>query len=385
MPETLPASIIITSYNYGRFLQDAIDSALRQTHPDTEVIVVDDGSTDDSPQIITGYGDRIVSVLQPNGGQASAFNAGFRVSRGEVICFLDSDDMLLHTAVERAVEVLRDPRVSRVHWPLWAVDVHGRKTGVVVPSNRVLAEGDLREVVLRRGPVGYAWAPTTGNAWARRFIERVFPMPEEEWVTCADTYLALLAPFEGLLEKLPTPQALYRDHEGNNRLRISHSFVATVLDHSRAVMRDYLGDPRFDPDLNTWRDAWWWPDLHQATQELAPLVPAGERFVLVDEDYFGDHFALRDRAIPFCGADEHSSVPPPDDDTAIREVERLRQSGASVLVLAWPAFRWLEQYPELHGYVRDHFACLLSNDRLVVFDLRNPPDVRLPGDRLDRC
>ena len=228
MPKALRASVIITNYNYGRFLNDAVDSALGQTHPDTEVIVVDDGSADDSPRIIAGYGERIIPVLKSHGGQASAFNAGVRVSRGQVVCFLDSDDVLLPTAIQQAVEALEDPRVSRVHWPLWAIDAHGRKTGVVVPSGQVLAEGDLRDVVLQKGPVGYTWSPTTGNAWARRFIERVFPMPEQEWVTCADTYLALVAPFEGLLRKLPTPQALYRDHGSNNRLRICHRFVTSV-------------------------------------------------------------------------------------------------------------------------------------------------------------
>src|SRR6184192_1210231 len=65
-------SILINNYNYGRFLREAIDSALRQTYTNTEVIVVDDGSTDDSRQIIAGYGSRIVPVLKENGGQASA-------------------------------------------------------------------------------------------------------------------------------------------------------------------------------------------------------------------------------------------------------------------------------------------------------------------------
>src|SRR5713226_5859186 len=93
------ASIIVNNYNYGRFLKDAIDSALHQSYPGVEVIVVDDGSTDHSREIIASYGDRIIPVLKENGGQASAFNAGFSQSRGKVIFFLDSDDAMLHTAV----------------------------------------------------------------------------------------------------------------------------------------------------------------------------------------------------------------------------------------------------------------------------------------------
>src|SRR5437870_11095985 len=101
MSQLLRASIIITSYNYGRFLAEAIDSALAQTYPATEVIVVDDGSTDHSRELVLGYGDRIRAVLKENGGQASAFNAGFNVSRGDVLFFLDSDDLLLPSAVEQ--------------------------------------------------------------------------------------------------------------------------------------------------------------------------------------------------------------------------------------------------------------------------------------------
>src|SRR5215213_900396 len=88
-------SVIIDNYNYGRFLREAIDSALGQTYPRVEVIVVDDGSTDDSRAVIAAYGDRVVPVLKENGGQASAFNAGFAASRGELICFLDADDTFM--------------------------------------------------------------------------------------------------------------------------------------------------------------------------------------------------------------------------------------------------------------------------------------------------
>src|SRR5712692_1029705 len=100
------ASIIINNCNYGQFLKAAIDSALSQTYLHKEVIVVDDGSTDNSREIIAGsYGSRIVPVLKENGGQASAFNAGFAVSRGEVVFFLDSDDMLLPRSEEHTSEL----------------------------------------------------------------------------------------------------------------------------------------------------------------------------------------------------------------------------------------------------------------------------------------
>jgi glycosyltransferase involved in cell wall biosynthesis len=102
MPEPL-VSILINNYNYGRYLGDAIESALNQTYRHAEVIVVDDGSTDDSRDVIASFGSRVISVLKANGGQGSAFNAGFAASRGNIICFLDSDDWFLS---EKTAEVV---------------------------------------------------------------------------------------------------------------------------------------------------------------------------------------------------------------------------------------------------------------------------------------
>src|SRR5919199_656326 len=97
-------SVLITNYNYEHYLKQAIDSALNQTYPHMEIIVVDDGSTDNSKQVIASYKDKIISVFKENGGQASAMNAGFAISQGEIICSLDADDVWLPTKVEQVVQ-----------------------------------------------------------------------------------------------------------------------------------------------------------------------------------------------------------------------------------------------------------------------------------------
>src|SRR5579864_5011090 len=84
-------SVLINNHNYGRYLKAAIDSALDQTYPAVEIVVVDDGSTDNSRELIAAYGGRVIPVLQANGGQGSAFNAGVAASRGDILCFLDAD------------------------------------------------------------------------------------------------------------------------------------------------------------------------------------------------------------------------------------------------------------------------------------------------------
>src|SRR3712207_698742 len=108
MSEIPLVSIIITSYNYELYIKETINSALNQTYSNIEVIVVDDGSKDDSPNIIAEFGNQIIPILKINGGQASAFNAGFNTSKGEIVIFLDSDDVLLPTAIERVVTFFND-------------------------------------------------------------------------------------------------------------------------------------------------------------------------------------------------------------------------------------------------------------------------------------
>src|SRR5438034_11525190 len=110
-------SIVINNYNYDRFLRDVIDSALNQTYDRTETIVVDDVSTDNSREIIAGYGDRIIPVLKEKDGQYSAFDAGVAASCGSIACFPDSDDASFPSQLRRIVQVIEEqPNVgSCVH------------------------------------------------------------------------------------------------------------------------------------------------------------------------------------------------------------------------------------------------------------------------------
>jgi glycosyltransferase involved in cell wall biosynthesis len=85
-------SVIISNYNYACYLAQAIESVLNQTYQNFELIVVDDGSTDNSYKVLESYKDRLTAIFQDNAGQGEAFNAGVAQSQGEIICFLDADD-----------------------------------------------------------------------------------------------------------------------------------------------------------------------------------------------------------------------------------------------------------------------------------------------------
>ncbi|HYU25722.1 MAG TPA: glycosyltransferase [Thermoanaerobaculia bacterium] len=109
-------SVIMPSYNYARYLRQAIDSALGQTCAPLEVIVVDDGSTDATPEVLASYGDRIHVIRQKNQGVATARNTGIAAARGEYVAFLDSDDLWDPRKLELQVARFEaDPSLGLAH------------------------------------------------------------------------------------------------------------------------------------------------------------------------------------------------------------------------------------------------------------------------------
>jgi glycosyltransferase involved in cell wall biosynthesis len=381
MRKNRSASIIIDNYNYGRFLHEAIDSALNQTYPNIEVIVVDDGSTDNSREVIAAYGRRIIPVLKENGGMASTYNAGFKVSKGEVIFFLDSDDILHDTAVENVSELFRDADTAKVHWSLWEINETGHKTGGVIP-HQILAEGNLREIIIQEGPDAYLSPPTSGNAWSRSFLETILPMPEPEFRQHADAYLATLAPVCGLVKTIPEPQAYYRIH-GNNDYACQPTDEKNrrnlaVYEHRCHSLNKYLAAQGINIDPEAWKKTGspyeWMKRVYLVSEELKSIIPEEETFILVDDGQLdsqgaGGNFLTRRLNLPFLEKAGKYWGPPPDDDTAIIELERLRQSGAGFIVFVWNAFWWLEYYKKFNKYLRSKYRCVLENERLVVFAL----------------
>jgi SAM-dependent methyltransferase len=115
----------------------------------------------------------------------------------------------------------------------------------------------------------------------------------------------------------------------------------------------------------------WTRQLQLATKELCGLIPAGGRFILVDEAQWGNVRELAGyRVIPFLEEGGRYWGPPADDDAAIRELERQKEAGASHIAFAWPSFWWLDHYAGLRHYLRSSFPCVLENERLVVFRLK---------------
>lgn len=224
--ENLPlVSIIINNYNYERFLKQSIDSALAQTYPHTEVIVVDDGSIDGSWALIEQYGDHILPISQANGKQGKAFNTGFASSQGDVIIFLDADDYLFPEAAQQIIDIWQ-PDTAKVHYRLQVVDANSQSLNFTYPQGgKRLAAGPVWQQVL--DIAAYAGVPTSGNALSRQALEALSPIPKD-FNTMADDYLSVLIPFFGNVLAVETPLGAYRIH-GNNQWAISTTASSSRL------------------------------------------------------------------------------------------------------------------------------------------------------------
>src|SRR5262245_37117446 len=150
------ASIVIPAYNQAAYLAEALESALAQTHPDLEVIVVDDGSTDETADVCLRFGGaaRVRVVRTENRGVAEARNRGIAEATGDYLCFLDADDRYHRGKIARqAAQLDRDPHLGFVYCDIREIDQHGAPLDrdYSVGRERRLLNGDITPSLLRGG------------------------------------------------------------------------------------------------------------------------------------------------------------------------------------------------------------------------------------------
>jgi hypothetical protein len=259
----LAVDIVIDNYNYAAFLGAAIESALGQTHEQVKVIVVDDGSSDGSRELLAAYEDRVEVVLKENGGQASAFNAGMERSQGDVVIFLDADDLLDAEAAARATTAFAaDPDLVKLQCRMDTIDASGRSTGVIKPPTHLpLPSGDMRRAELAF-PFDLTWLAMSANAFRAAPLRRILPIPEQSYRICADWYLVHLTALLGPVDSLEEVGASYRVHGANNyeqqapRLDLDH--VRQTIDLTEVTvgelerLADEEGLARPHPVLSLW-------------------------------------------------------------------------------------------------------------------------------------
>jgi glycosyltransferase involved in cell wall biosynthesis len=194
MAEPKPlVSIVIGNYNYDRFVGQAIESTLNQTYDNVEVIVVDDGSKDQSRKVISSYDNRIIPIFKENGGQPSTYNAGFAASQGEIICFLDSDDLFVPEKVEKVVQVFQSS--DEIGWcfhSLQLIDKDNNPLSISTTENYKTRVCDFRSRT-QSGKIPPSLPPSSGLCFRRSLLEKILPMPTPRSIKNNDYYIKFVA------------------------------------------------------------------------------------------------------------------------------------------------------------------------------------------------
>ena len=208
-------SAIIGTYNYGHYIEEAIDSILKQAFPqnDIEIIVVDDGSKDDTPERVKKYGDKIKYIYKENGGQASALNVGFENARGKILALLDADDYWHPNKIKYVVdEFERSDRVDVVYHYMNIVDDENRMVGTQ-PDSKIENEIYFERYPLQnylKGIMPFCMV-TAGASIRADCLKRIIPIPNDFYLY-PDLYMELILPFHA--EEF----ALIKKHLGYHRV-----------------------------------------------------------------------------------------------------------------------------------------------------------------------
>jgi hypothetical protein len=206
-------SVIIANHNYADFVGAAIESALAIEWPDKEVIVVDDASTDASRSIIDGFRGKVAAYFRPKSSQLGAHIFGFEQSVGEIIIFLDADDLLEPDVMREVTKVWR-PGVSKVQYRMNLIDADGAQLGTAIPQfPRIDNTQKLRDTFLRT--MTYTTPPGSGNAYPRDFVRKAFAIAPST-IPQSDAILLTLAPMMGDILTIRKPLARYRIHDKNS-------------------------------------------------------------------------------------------------------------------------------------------------------------------------
>jgi glycosyltransferase involved in cell wall biosynthesis len=210
-------SVIISNYNYARYLSAAIESVLAQTYTNFEIIVVDDGSKDNSRDVINQYEQRspkqVKGIFQENQGQGAAFNTGFAAARGDIIAFLDADDVWKPNKLQRIVEAFQDSNTVGVMHQLESIDAEDKLLDKNYTRGRV-PNIELAKLILDTGNAWY-YPPTSALAYRRSALAKVMPIDTKTWRLWADGCLVYCTAFLGRIQYLKEVLGSYRLHGKN--------------------------------------------------------------------------------------------------------------------------------------------------------------------------
>jgi glycosyltransferase involved in cell wall biosynthesis len=233
--QDLKFSIIIINFNYGRFLAEAISSALAIDVAEEQVIVVDDGSTDDSAAVIASFEGKVIAVFKENGGAISCVNEGFRHSNGDVVIFLDADDRISRDVAKHVLSVW-GREVVKVQYLANVIDESGASLGRVQPNfTKIPRQADMRQSLITT--TNYVNSACSANAYARRYLSEILPLPVSYTAhkNAPDDLLNPVAPLYGTVITLQIPLCDYRHHGANDTVLLRFD----IGNMTRSIERDH--------------------------------------------------------------------------------------------------------------------------------------------------
>ncbi len=223
LPEQPLVSILISNHNYGAYLDDAIESSLQQTYDKLEVVICDDGSTDNSRCILERYrslDQRIRVVYQANGGQSLALNAAFNKSTGDIICLLDADDIFKVNKVQHIVHAFATtPNSGLAVNAMLIVDAAREPLGEIPFLHQLPSGWQGPSLCLNAPHFLPAIPPSSGLSLHRSVAKAIFPLPSELKAN-SDGVIQVLAPMMTPIVALRAPLSEYRIH-GRNTAAVS--------------------------------------------------------------------------------------------------------------------------------------------------------------------
>lgn len=263
MPEV---SVVIPSYNHAGYIAEAVNSVLNQSLPDLELIVVDDGSTDRSLEVLAGFSDPRLRVSpQANQGAHAAINRGLREASGRYLSILNSDDAYTPERLEKALAVFNErPEVGLVGSYIEIVNSEGQSLGIKhgyadcppwlleVPQRSFRAGSDLRAALLTEN----YWSTTSNFVFSRTCFERVGEFRPLRYAHDWDFALrvARFAP----LVLLPEPLVRYRLHASNTIRENQAAMVFEILWCLAVNLPEHLQDRDF---IDRAPQDWWVEEL----------------------------------------------------------------------------------------------------------------------------
>ena len=403
MTSEAKVTIAIPTYNRSELLKASLQSVLAQDYSDFQVLVLDNASGDDTEAVVRSFADSRITYVrnETNIGIFRNWQRAIAKNSSPYLSILSDDDILLPNFIRESVLALDNhPHAGLSVAQAGFIDTNGVALHVTgtefsdkLPQGLIDGLEFIHQIV-----DGRKWILRTSAVMFRACALAAvgaFDAPHSKFLIDLNIYLRMAVQFDLFFIAKELAQVRFHveqdsqvtfSREGTGPLAVMAErtdAIAYLLQSHRAAdtsYRQWLAErllhismrrSEFTSQLLPELNVNWSERLQIAIQEIAAVIPAGKRFILVDDNQWGSEILPEFHYLPFLEHDGQYWGSPRDDQTAIRELERMRQAGASFMVIGWPAFWWIDYYSGLYRHLHSNFRCVRKNSSVVVFDLRS--------------